>query len=218
MEDHCVKEESNTSLGKSHLIKRSLQLFTDLNFNNLDNFKLKQRSVRNIARNLQEKLTIELAIFIDEAAYRTFKPFLNETNENLLNIMLAYVNRIQAVYHHPSLGVSIDISLVHFEIMEKQPSNLPVDRDIIKLHNSFCQYAEFLNPPGDNDPRHWDVGLYLTGIDIYFQNDPSVLGIANTDSICKPNKSCTLVEFGIANDFYSGFTSSLTAAHEIGHM
>ncbi|XP_067213060.1 A disintegrin and metalloproteinase with thrombospondin motifs adt-2-like isoform X2 [Linepithema humile] len=217
LDDLCVKEKINVSFGKAHLIKRSLQLSADSSFQNFDNFKLKRRRVQNT----QEKLTMELAVFLDEAAYRTFIPFLSENKNVLRMLILAYVNRIQAVFHHPSLGVSIDISLVHLEIMDEQPLNLPVfGGDDRKLLDSFCNYAKTRNPPDDNNPHHWDVGLYLTGVNIYWtkQDDLSSLGLANPDSACNLNESCAIVEFGIADKITSGFSSSLTAAHEIGHV
>ncbi|XP_067213380.1 A disintegrin and metalloproteinase with thrombospondin motifs 1-like isoform X2 [Linepithema humile] len=217
IDDLCVKKEINISFGKPHLIKRSLQSSADASFPNLNNFVMKRRHVHDT----QKKLTIELAVFLDEAAYRTFMPFLGENKNVLRMLILAYVNRIQAVFHHPSLGVSIDISLVHLEIMKEQPLNLPVfGGDDGKLLTSFCNYAATRNPPDDNDSRHWNVGLYLTGLNIYWikQDDLSSIGLANRNSTCDLTASCAIVEFGIAIKITSGFSSSLTAAHEIGHV
>ncbi|XP_012220601.2 A disintegrin and metalloproteinase with thrombospondin motifs adt-2-like [Linepithema humile] len=212
-DNFCVKEEINVSFGKPHRIKRLLQSFANSSFYNLDNFKLKQRHVRNT----QEKLTVELAVFIDEAAYRTFMPFLEEDKE-MLRLILAYVNNIQALYHHPSLGVSIDISLVDLKIMKTQPVNLPVfDGHASKLLDSFCKYAKSINPPDDNDPHHWDVGLYLTGLNIY-SVDNYTGGLARINGVCDLIRSCAIVEFGTTDTISSGFASSLVAAHEIGHV
>nr|XP_012220743.1 PREDICTED: A disintegrin and metalloproteinase with thrombospondin motifs 2-like isoform X2 [Linepithema humile] len=217
-DDFCVKEEINISFGKSHLIKRSLQLSADTSFHNLDNFKLKQRRVKNT----KKKLTIELAVFLDEAAYRTFMSFLDGNKEMLRMMILAYVNNIEAVFHHPSLGVSVDISLVYLKIMNKQPSNLPVYGGDKKRLHSFCNYTETLNPTDDNDPDHWDVGLYLTGRNLYYTEqgvvENSTLGISNKNSACTLFQSCVVTEFGIADTVSSGFSSSLTTAHEIGHV
>ncbi|XP_012221169.1 A disintegrin and metalloproteinase with thrombospondin motifs adt-2-like isoform X2 [Linepithema humile] len=209
----CVKEEMNISFGKPHCIKRLLQSFADSSFDNLDNLKLKPRHVRNT----EEKLTVELGVFIDEAAYRTFMPFLKEDKEMLRLMILAYVNNIQALYHHPSLGVSIDISLVYLEIMQEQLSNLSVFGSAKKLLNSFCKYAKSVNPPDDNDPQHWDVGLYLTGINIYSMSN-YIMGRARTNSVCDLVRSCAIVEFGVTGEISSGFASSVNAAHEIGHV
>ncbi|XP_067213581.1 A disintegrin and metalloproteinase with thrombospondin motifs adt-2-like isoform X2 [Linepithema humile] len=213
-DNFCVKEEINISFGKTHLIKRSLQLSADTSFYNLNNFKLKRRYVKNT----QKKLTIELAVFFDEAAYRTFMPFLDENKKMLRMLILAYVNNIQAVFHHPSLGVSIDISLVYLEIMEKQPSHLPVfGGNASEVLDLFCYYAQTRNPPDDNDPHHWDVGLYVTGINIG-EMEEGILGLAHPDGGCNLTKSCAIVEFGTASKISTGFSSSLIAAHEIGHV
>ncbi|XP_067213551.1 A disintegrin and metalloproteinase with thrombospondin motifs adt-2-like isoform X2 [Linepithema humile] len=214
-DDLCVKKEMNTSFGKPHLIKRSVQLSADSIFHiNLDNFKLNRRHVKNT----EKKLTIELAVFFDEAAYRTFTLFLGKNKSTLRMLILAYVNNIQAMFRHPSLGVSIDILLVYLEILDKQPLNLPVfGGDAKKLLDSFCKYAESVNPPDDNDPHHWDVGLYLTGINIYLENN-YVIGRSRTYGACTLNTSCAIVEFGIANELTSGFASTVVAAHEIGHV
>nr|XP_012229981.1 PREDICTED: A disintegrin and metalloproteinase with thrombospondin motifs 7-like isoform X1 [Linepithema humile] len=209
--DVCVKDEINISFGKPHLIKRSLQLSADSSFHNLDNFKLKRRHVRNTLR----KLTIELAVFIDEKSYHRFLSFFDENEETWRSMILAYVNRIQAVFHHPSLGVSFDISLVCLEIVKKRSLNLPVRYNVISLLNSFCKYAEARNPSDDNDPRHWDIGLYLTELD--YSIIANGLGFSYTDSMCQSNESCAIINFGITSELSSGFTSSLIAAHEIGH-
>ncbi|XP_067204170.1 A disintegrin and metalloproteinase with thrombospondin motifs adt-2-like isoform X2 [Linepithema humile] len=214
IDDLCVKEVINISFGRPHLIKRTSRLSAGPNFRKFDNFKIKRRHVRNT----QEKLTIELAVFFDEAAYRTFMPLLDKDEEKLRMMILAYVNNVQAMFHHPSLGVSIDISLVHLKIFDKQPSSLPVfDGNSVKLLKAFCKYAEARNPPDDNNPHHWDIGLYLTGVNIY-EKSHSDLGRSFLGGVCKSNISCAIVEFGTANSITSGFTSSIAAAHEIGHV
>nr|XP_012216562.1 PREDICTED: A disintegrin and metalloproteinase with thrombospondin motifs 7-like [Linepithema humile] len=150
---------------------------------------------------------------------------LDNDKEKIRYMILAYVNRIQAIFHHPSLGVSIDISLKRLEIMEKQPINLPVvDSDYKKLLNTFCNYARMYNPLRDNDPRHWDIGLYLTGINLYkyLANDLKsyvTLGASYSNGICTANKSCAIVEFRAASETIpSGLSSSSVAAHEIAHV
>ncbi|XP_067204169.1 A disintegrin and metalloproteinase with thrombospondin motifs adt-2-like [Linepithema humile] len=214
IDDLCVKEVINISFGRPHLIKRTSRLSAGPNFRKFDNFKIKRRHVRNT----QGKLTIELAVFFDEAAYRTFMPLLDKDEEKLRMMILAYVNNVQAMFHHPSLGVSIDISLVHLKIFDKQPSYLPVfDGNSVKLLKAFCKYAKAENSPYDNNPHHWDIGLYLTGVNINGRS-LAVAGKSFVGGVCKSNKSCAIAEFGIADSLSSGFTSSIIAAHEIGHV
>ncbi|XP_067208404.1 A disintegrin and metalloproteinase with thrombospondin motifs 2-like isoform X2 [Linepithema humile] len=193
IDDFCVKEEINLSFGKPHLIK-TVQYFGDSNLHHWNNFKPKRRQVRNT----QQKLTIDLAVFFDEAAYRIFMPLLDNNKEKIRYMILAHVNRIQAVFYHPSLGVTIDVSL---------------------------------NPPNDNDPHHWDIGLYLTGTDIYGYTEVPLFGIQKYlqlnsglkgasigNGVCDSLVSCAIVEFHASEVISLGLRSSSYAVHEIGHL
>nr|XP_012224495.1 PREDICTED: A disintegrin and metalloproteinase with thrombospondin motifs 2-like [Linepithema humile] len=233
IDDFCDKEDINLSFGKPHLIKTLVQYFDDSNLYLSNNLNRKQRNVRNT----EQKLTIELAVFFDEAAYRTFMPLLDNDVEKIRYMILAHVNRIQAAFHHPSLGVTIDISLVYLEIMQKQPSQLPVvDGDAKNMLASFCNYSNTHNPSDQRDPHHWDIGLYLTGINIYLpQNMTDVskyaksneriikdylpLGVAYPYAVCEDDFSCAIAEFRDASEIISsGLRSSLADVHEIGHI
>nr|XP_012224496.1 PREDICTED: A disintegrin and metalloproteinase with thrombospondin motifs 7-like [Linepithema humile] len=162
-------------------------------------------------------------------------PLLDNDMEKIRCMILAYVNRIQAAFHHPSLGVTIDISLVHLDIMENQPPQLPVvDLDYVELLNSFCKYAYIQNFP-DEHSHHWDFSIYLTGIDLYKYEDvkisptlrhPIIKRVKNYDlkggafeSACKKFGSCAIAEFRATSEIISlGLRSSSLAAHEIGHL
>lgn len=62
------------------------------------------------------------------------------------------------------MGSSIDIAIVHMEIMKRQPSNLPhYDGERSKLLDTFCAYQQSKNPHGDSNPNHWDMALYVSG-------------------------------------------------------
>ncbi|XP_067208706.1 A disintegrin and metalloproteinase with thrombospondin motifs 7-like [Linepithema humile] len=221
IDDFCVKEQINVSFGKFHLIKTSVLSFNGLNLNHWNNFKPKRRRVRST----QEKITIELAVFFDEAAYRTFMPLLDNNKEKIRYMILAYVNRIQAIFHHSSLGVSVDISLKYLEIMENQPMNLPVNSDYKKLLNSFCKYARLYNPVHDNDPLHWDFSLCLTGIDLYkylkntLTKSYTILGRSHLNGICNREVSCAITEFRATSEIISSIIkeSASVAVHEIAH-
>ncbi|XP_012227150.1 A disintegrin and metalloproteinase with thrombospondin motifs 7-like [Linepithema humile] len=220
----CFEEQMNLSFGKSHLIKKSLQSFdTSYFYSFFDNFKPKRRDVRNT----EQKLTIELAVFVDDAAYKIHMPILDYNKDRLHNMILAYVNQIQAMFHHPSLGVSIDISLVKLKIMDQHPSELPVFYgDTAKMYTSFCEYAETFNPSGDDNPGHWDLVLLLTGINLFILPNPQDETQRNFDSlgnsffngICGLGKySCAIVEFGATFKTPSAFATTLPV-HEIGNV
>jgi len=226
-DDFCATQHINLSFGKPHFIKKSLQYFADLNLYHLNNFRTKRLYIKS----MEKKLTIELAVFFDDAAYRTFMPLLDNDNEKIHCMLLMYVNCIRAAYRHPSLGVSIDISLVRLDIMKKQPLVLPAkDPTYVNLLALSCKYATSLNPPNDNNPRHWDVALYVTGIDLFTHRDIPIIGkffknyapmgIAYVDYLCVPNFSCALIEIPAPapNILAPILISSLSAVHEIGHL
>lgn len=72
--------------------------------------------------------------------------------------------QVQALYHHPSLETSLEITLVRLDIMKKQPTKMPhYDGERSKLLDSFCTYQKELNTKSDSDPKHWDMALYVSG-------------------------------------------------------
>ncbi|XP_029680560.1 A disintegrin and metalloproteinase with thrombospondin motifs adt-2 isoform X2 [Formica exsecta] len=212
-DDRYIKEETDF-LGKPHVVKRS-----SIRTRNLETPK-RTRATR-------ERLTLELAVFFDETAYRLFSPFLDGDDEKIRDMLLAYVNGIQALYHHPSLGVSIDISLIRLDVIQRQPLDLPhFGGERGGLLNSFCNYANARNPTEDTHPRHWDMGLYVTGLDLYAlengKRNGATMGLATVGGLCIPLYSCVIAELGVTDQLgkpypSAGFTSVFIAAHEIGH-
>nr|XP_012233686.1 PREDICTED: uncharacterized protein LOC105678717 [Linepithema humile] len=181
------------------------------------------KTENNDNNNTRQNLTIELAVFFDEAAYHMYMPLLDNNKRELRNMILAYVNQIQAMFHHPSFGTPLDISLVRLKIMKEQPSDFPVfDGDVIQLLDSFCNYATTQNPRDDNDPHHWDISLYLTGINIYSKYNQQRYYEPITEffrnGACVPFNSCIIVEFGFNKSIHSAFATSRAAAHAIGRL
>lgn len=74
---------------------------------------------------------------------------------------------MQALYHLPSLGQRIDLSIVYMEFHAKAPANLVSNGERGKLLDSFCTFQKALNKPSDADPEHWDMALLLSGLDFY---------------------------------------------------
>lgn len=223
VDERYVKEEVRRDVpsGEPHVVKRSPPRRSPPAVE--PNFGAKRRR----RRDTKGKLTLELAVFFDEAAYRLFSPFLDEDDGRIRDMLLAYVNGIQALYHHPSLGVPIDISLIRLDIIQKQPIDLPhFDGERGSLLDSFCNYANARNPPQDARSRHWDMGLYVTGLDLYAlengRRNGATMGLATVGGLCIPRYSCVIAELGVTDQFgkpypSAGFTSVYIAAHEIGH-
>ncbi|XP_023317760.1 uncharacterized protein LOC106660321 [Trichogramma pretiosum] len=174
------------------------------------------------------RLTVELGVFFDAWAYRIFRAQL-DSDEELVDLLLAYVNNIQALYQHPSLGREIDVAPVRLELMERQPAELATlegQRD--RVLDSFCQFSKESNPPGDEEPLHWDVGLYITGLNLYSteadgEKNYVTMGLARVGGVCWDDYACVITEFGVDNELTgkpypsAGFQSVYVAAHEIAH-
>lgn len=217
VDDRYVEPEVDFLFGEPHVIKRSPRYPVEPS--------LEWTRRRRAAK--QDELTLELAVFFDEAAYRLFSPFLDGDDRRIRDMLLAYVNGIQALYHHPSLGVAIDVSLVRLDIIQKQPPDLPhFGGERGSLLDSFCHYAMARNPSDDAHPRHWDLGLYVTGLDLYAlengRRNGATMGLATVGGLCIPRYSCVIAELGVTDQLgkpypSAGFTSVYIAAHEIGH-
>ena len=140
--------------------------------------------------------------------------------------MLAYFNQASALFHIPSLGQQVDVMITHLEI-QKSAKFDSHDGLRDKLLDSFCDYSNLKNPLDDEkDPRHWDIGILVTGLDMWTQNNGiknfHTLGVARTKGMCHSKFSCAVVEFGVVGaigTFYptTGFSAAYTLAHEIGH-
>ncbi|CAG9765921.1 unnamed protein product [Ceutorhynchus assimilis] len=181
--------------------------------------------------NLQQRrgkiLTAELALFFDEAAYKIFAPYFGYNDKKLQNMLLAYMNGVQALYHHPSLGTSLELVLVRLDIMKKQPREMPHHNgERSQLLDSFCNFQASINPKGDTNPDHWDMGLYVSGLDFHaYENGKKsgvTMGLATVGGVCLDKYACIIAEFGTTNVFgkpypSAGFTSVYILAHEIGH-
>ena len=106
---------------------------------------------------------------------------------------------------------------------------------------SFCRYQEALNDPDENSAGHWDLAIYMTGLDLWSKKGAfNTLGLAHTGGMCKPAYSCLVTEFGTRKNRQinggggdekpeqnteqsygqypsAGFGTSFILAHEIGH-
>ena len=96
-------------------------------------------------------------------------------------------------------------------------------------------YQNGLNERDDRHPGHWDLGVFLTGLDLHDESygypEYGTLGLARTNGLCHEKFSCVITEFGVANKgdgagdlalFPStypttGFSAVYGLAHEIGH-
>ncbi|XP_050670666.1 A disintegrin and metalloproteinase with thrombospondin motifs adt-2-like isoform X2 [Leptidea sinapis] len=170
--------------------------------------------------------TIEIALFLDQSAYKIFYPYLNYNEAELRDLLLAYINGVQALYQHASLGTRIQLSLVRLTLLRTQPSSLPPHAERGRLLDSFCAYQKSLNVEDDDDPQHWDMALLLSGLDFYSEEggrrNGVTMGLAPVGGVCLPAHACVVSEFGTTDTLgrpypSAGFTSVYILAHEIGH-
>ncbi|KAH1015088.1 hypothetical protein HUJ05_012866 [Dendroctonus ponderosae] len=160
-----------------------------------------------------QSMTLELALFFDEAAFKIFAPFFSYDDKKLQNMLLAYINGVQALYHHPSLGTSLELVLVRLDIMKKQPRAMPhYNGERSQLLDSFCQYQADINPKDDKNPEHWDMGLYVSGLDFFaYENGKKsgvTMGLATVGGVCLDKYACVIAEFGTTNVFGKPYPSA----------
>ncbi|XP_022908374.2 A disintegrin and metalloproteinase with thrombospondin motifs adt-1-like [Onthophagus taurus] len=188
--------------------------------------KLFQQSA--LTNEITETFTLEVSIFFDEFAYNIFAPYLSYDDAKIRDMLLAYLNGVQALYHHPSLKGYVDIVIVRLDILKTQPENLPIyNGESGSLLKSFCSYQKELNVNDDSNPNHWDMGLYISGLDFFtYDNkgykDYGIMGLSTVGGVCYEKFSCVIAEFGSTDAFgkpypTAGFGSVYILAHEIGH-
>jgi hypothetical protein len=151
-----------------HLVKRSTfnagsfeNDFVNPTFRHL-NYRYRDRGMS------YERPTVEIGLFFDEAFYKIFAPFFDYNKKKLDDFILSYVNGMQSLYHHNSLGRKIDFTIVYIEIMEKQSRDMPhANGERNELLDNFCLYQKKLNPRDDRTPGHWDMAVYISGLDFF---------------------------------------------------
>ena len=83
-------------------------------------------------------LTIETALFMDPKASQMFMRYYRNDQNQLQNMILAFMNQIQSTYHFKSLGRVVDFVIVYLEIMNGWPYSTNAEREAA-LQN-FCKY------------------------------------------------------------------------------
>lgn len=217
-----------------HLIKRSTfdipgtfeNDFVVTNFRHLPMRKKFTKQARGISF---DRPHVELGLFFDEAFYKIFAPFFEHDEKKLQDFILSYINGVQSLYHHHSLGRKIDFTIVYLEIMEEQPLEMPhAYGERNELIDNFCDYQKKLNPGDDRDPNHYDMSVYISGLDFFawdangYKNGVT-MGLATVAGVCQEDFNCIIAEFGTNNQFgrpypSAGFASVFILAHEIGKI
>lgn len=112
---------------------------------------------------IPDVLYIETAIFVDIDLYKHMaKNFPKDTSSHLIRFVLAMINGVQLLYHHPSLGKRVNFVLKRLEILEKDPPELRRSSDIDIYLSNFCKWQNDINPPKHTELR-FDHAVILTG-------------------------------------------------------
>uniref|UniRef100_A0A336KUH1 CSON014126 protein n=1 Tax=Culicoides sonorensis TaxID=179676 RepID=A0A336KUH1_CULSO len=178
--------------------------------------QISSNSKNNVQSNIPNVLHIETAIFVDKDLFRHMrKNFPVNTESHLIRFVLAMINGVQLLYHHPSLGKQVNFILKRLEILHTEPKDLRRASDIDIYLNSFCSWQRKLNPASDADVVHFDHAVILTGLDLYVVGkngkvSSQVVGLAPVAGMCSAVSSCTINEG-------KHFESVFVVAHEIGH-
>lgn len=175
LRDYQIETKNGFKIKKiPHLIKRS-KFTAEGEFEN--DFRISSFRERKLQKVTQravkyEQPLVEIALFFDEAFYNFFAPFFKNDSQKLLNFILAYMNGVQAIYHHSSLSRKIDFLIVYIELMKEQPTNLPhAYGERNALIDNFCHYQKNLNSESDTNPDHWD----MVSLNMFYRSNHSLL-------------------------------------------
>ena len=94
--------------------------------NVVESVKEHLRAKRSIDDNETDKektaVTVETAVFVDETLYNIMqKTFPVNTEQEIVTYVLTIMNAVQLLFKQPSLGRTVDISVVLMDILKAQP-------------------------------------------------------------------------------------------------
>ncbi|UXI17661.1 forkhead box d [Sarcoptes scabiei] len=146
-------------------------------------------------------ITVETAVFIDESLYYALsKTFPIETEHQIVLYVLTIMNAVQLLFKQPSIGRSVDISVVLMDLLRQQPKSLTPSDNIDTYLTNFCvwQHKKRLREAGGPTPD-WDHALLLSGINMYVVDGQGrrkrhVVGLAPVSGMCNSLNSCTISE------------------------
>ncbi|XP_055969885.1 A disintegrin and metalloproteinase with thrombospondin motifs 7 [Sorex fumeus] len=126
--------------------------------------------------------------------------------------VLTVMNMVAGLYHDPSIGNPIHITIVRLILLEEEEEDLKITHHADNTLWSFCKWQKMINPKGDSHPLHHDMAILLTRKDLCAaRNQPcETLGMSHVAGMCQPHRSCSICED-------TGLPLAFTVAHELGH-
>ncbi|XP_006871003.1 PREDICTED: A disintegrin and metalloproteinase with thrombospondin motifs 7 [Chrysochloris asiatica] len=128
------------------------------------------------------------------------------------NYVLTIMNMVAGLFHDPSIGNPIHITIVRLVLLEEEEKDLKVTHHADNTLRSFCKWQKSINMKGDTHPLHHDTAILLTRKDLCMaMNWPcETLGLSHVSGMCQPHRSCSISED-------TGLPLAFTVAHELGH-
>ncbi|XP_039072725.1 A disintegrin and metalloproteinase with thrombospondin motifs 7 [Hyaena hyaena] len=126
--------------------------------------------------------------------------------------VLTIMNMVAGLFHDPSIGNPIHITVVRLLLLEDEEEDLKVTHHADNTLRSFCKWQKSINMKGDAHPLHHDAAILLTRKDLCAaMNRPcETLGLSHVAGMCQPHRSCNINED-------TGLPLAFTVAHELGH-
>lgn len=126
--------------------------------------------------------------------------------------VLTIMNMVAGLFHDPSIGNPIHISIVRLIILEDEEKDLKITHHAEETLKNFCRWQKNINIKGDDHPQHHDTAILLTRKDLCASmNQPcETLGLSHVSGLCHPQLSCSVSED-------TGMPLAFTVAHELGH-
>ncbi|KAK1334004.1 hypothetical protein QTO34_005003 [Cnephaeus nilssonii] len=131
--------------------------------------------------------------------------------EDTERYVLTNLNMASELLRDPSLGAQFRVHLVRMVILTRPQDAPQITANITASLLSVCEWSRTVNPPGDADPAHADLVLYVTRFDLELPDgNRQVRGVTQLGGACSSAWSCLIAED-------TGFDLGVTIAHEIGH-
>ncbi|XP_028614761.1 A disintegrin and metalloproteinase with thrombospondin motifs 7 isoform X2 [Grammomys surdaster] len=126
--------------------------------------------------------------------------------------VLTVMNMVAGLFHDPSIGNPIHITIVRLIILEDEEKDLKITHHAEDTLRNFCRWQKSINMKGDDHPQHHDTAILLTRKDLCASmNHPcETLGLSHVSGLCQPQLSCSVSED-------TGLPLAFTVAHELGH-
>ena len=78
-----------------------------------------------------------MALFLDHTAFSHF--YLLYDKDEIVEVVLALANQLSAIYHMPSLGQTVDFSIVNLEVHEDEEPLENHEGERNRFLESFCE-------------------------------------------------------------------------------